>query len=280
MARQYQIPGGPYINETGTRQYQLPGGPYVNETVSAASGSGVASGDGVATGSVVGSSLNQQAASGNGVATASAVGASSNQQAASGDGVATGAVVGASTVAAVVSGDGVATSSIVGSSAVGGQGVAAGDGVATSSIVGASTVAAVASGNGVATVSFISDAPAQSQNQVGVGNGPAKRRGRPKKQHVWLVEVDDKEYEVDDLEEVAPIVAKKIAKGKTPVVKAKPLVDNPRKVAEVYTQQPWLTQYVPIPAYEKRMGFVDVLPYIVAMQEMEDEEDILMQLAA
>lgn len=29
---QYQILGGPYLNETGTAQYQLPGGPYVNET--------------------------------------------------------------------------------------------------------------------------------------------------------------------------------------------------------------------------------------------------------
>ena len=138
----------------------------------------------------------------------------------------------------------------------------------------------VGAGSNVVGIAVNGTVVVSEQTQVGVGNGPAKRRGRPKKQHVWLVEVDDKEYEVDDLEEVAPIVAKKIAKGKTPVVKAKPLVDNPRKVAEVYTQQPWLTQYVPIPAYEKRMGFVDVLPYIVAMQEMEDEEDIFMQLAA
>lgn len=36
MARQYQIPGGPYINETGTNDYQIPGGPYINETVAAA----------------------------------------------------------------------------------------------------------------------------------------------------------------------------------------------------------------------------------------------------
>jgi hypothetical protein len=34
MARQSQIPGGPFVNETGTRQSQIPGGPYINETVS------------------------------------------------------------------------------------------------------------------------------------------------------------------------------------------------------------------------------------------------------
>lgn len=30
--RQYQIPGGPYVNvdETTAKQYQLPGGPYIN----------------------------------------------------------------------------------------------------------------------------------------------------------------------------------------------------------------------------------------------------------
>jgi hypothetical protein len=35
MTRQYQVPGGPFISETGARQYQIPGGPYVNETTSA-----------------------------------------------------------------------------------------------------------------------------------------------------------------------------------------------------------------------------------------------------
>jgi hypothetical protein len=30
---EYQIPGGPYVNETDTFEAQLPGGPYVNETV-------------------------------------------------------------------------------------------------------------------------------------------------------------------------------------------------------------------------------------------------------
>jgi hypothetical protein len=32
MARQWQIPGGPYINETNVRQWQIPMGPFVNET--------------------------------------------------------------------------------------------------------------------------------------------------------------------------------------------------------------------------------------------------------
>jgi hypothetical protein len=31
---QRQIPGGPFVNETGTRQAQIPGGAFVNETVS------------------------------------------------------------------------------------------------------------------------------------------------------------------------------------------------------------------------------------------------------
>jgi len=30
-----QVPGGPFVNETGTAQRQIPGGPFVNETVSA-----------------------------------------------------------------------------------------------------------------------------------------------------------------------------------------------------------------------------------------------------
>jgi hypothetical protein len=36
MSTEYQIPGGPYVNETGTAQRQIPGGPYINETVSSA----------------------------------------------------------------------------------------------------------------------------------------------------------------------------------------------------------------------------------------------------
>lgn len=43
MARQYQIPGDAFINETGTRQYQIPGGGFINET------SGGGGGDPVAT---------------------------------------------------------------------------------------------------------------------------------------------------------------------------------------------------------------------------------------
>lgn len=34
MSREYQVPGGPYVNETSSRQYQLPGGSYINETQS------------------------------------------------------------------------------------------------------------------------------------------------------------------------------------------------------------------------------------------------------
>lgn len=33
MAAERQIPGGQFVNETGTAQRQLPGGPFVNETV-------------------------------------------------------------------------------------------------------------------------------------------------------------------------------------------------------------------------------------------------------
>jgi hypothetical protein len=33
MARQAQIPGADYVNQTGTRQAQIPGSDYVNETV-------------------------------------------------------------------------------------------------------------------------------------------------------------------------------------------------------------------------------------------------------
>jgi hypothetical protein len=37
--RQYQIPGGQYVNETtDTWEYQIPGGPYLNETTAAAVG--------------------------------------------------------------------------------------------------------------------------------------------------------------------------------------------------------------------------------------------------
>jgi len=38
MAAERQIPGGTFVNETGTRQAQIPGGAYVNETVAAAGG--------------------------------------------------------------------------------------------------------------------------------------------------------------------------------------------------------------------------------------------------
>ena len=34
--RQAQIPGGEFINETGTRQAQIPGDGFVNETAAAA----------------------------------------------------------------------------------------------------------------------------------------------------------------------------------------------------------------------------------------------------
>lgn len=35
MARQAMIPGGVYVNETGSRQAQVPGWQYINETISA-----------------------------------------------------------------------------------------------------------------------------------------------------------------------------------------------------------------------------------------------------
>jgi hypothetical protein len=35
MTTQRQIPGGPYVNETGARQAHIPGGPYLNDTASA-----------------------------------------------------------------------------------------------------------------------------------------------------------------------------------------------------------------------------------------------------
>jgi hypothetical protein len=35
MAAERQIPGGPFVNETGTAQRQIPGGPFVNETAGA-----------------------------------------------------------------------------------------------------------------------------------------------------------------------------------------------------------------------------------------------------
>lgn len=40
MTTQRQIPGGPFVNETGTRQAQIPGGPFVNETAAAGGGGG------------------------------------------------------------------------------------------------------------------------------------------------------------------------------------------------------------------------------------------------
>lgn len=115
---------------------------------------------------------------------------------------------------------------------------------------------------------------------VGVGPGRAAKKRKYEKQHVWLVEIDDEEIQVDDLEEIQPIVKKKLAKGKTPTVKAKPLTENPREAATAYTEQDFLTQYVPMPVYERRLDFVNILPYIIAMQEMEDEEEILLMMAA
>lgn len=47
MARQYQIPGGPVVGETGTRQYQIPGGSVINETVQQESAGVVEPGVGV-----------------------------------------------------------------------------------------------------------------------------------------------------------------------------------------------------------------------------------------
>ena len=32
MAKQLQIPGGPYVNETTNDESQIPGGPYLNQT--------------------------------------------------------------------------------------------------------------------------------------------------------------------------------------------------------------------------------------------------------
>lgn len=37
---EYQIPGGPFLNETGAFEAQLPGGPFVNETVTVTPPSG------------------------------------------------------------------------------------------------------------------------------------------------------------------------------------------------------------------------------------------------
>lgn len=37
-----QIPGGPFVNETGTAQRQIPGAPFINETVAAAGAAFVA----------------------------------------------------------------------------------------------------------------------------------------------------------------------------------------------------------------------------------------------
>ena len=47
----------------------------------------------------------------------------------------------------------------------------------------------------------------------------------------------------------------------------------------MYAEQYFLTQYVPMPVYDKRLNFVDILPYILAMQEMEEEEEILLLAA-
>lgn len=111
----------------------------------------------------------------------------------------------------------------------------------------------------------------------GIGHGGKKKK--LKKPHLWLVEIDDREIEVDDLEEIKPIVAKKLAKGKNPVVKAKPLTENPREAATTYAQQDYLTNFVPMPVYDRRLDFVNILPYIIAMQEMEDEEELLLMAA-
>lgn len=244
---------------------------------SAAGGNGAASGDIVFTSSIVGSSLNSQAASGNAVFTSSIVGASTADSSAAGDAVFTSSIVGASSAEASASGNAVFTSSIVGDSAVGGQGAASGNVVFTSSIIGASTAEASATGNIIFTASFVSDAPVTDINRGG-GLGRSAKKRKYEKQHVWLVEIDDEEIQVDDLEEIQPIVKKKLAKGKTPTVKAKPLTENPREAATAYTEQDFLTQYVPMPVYDKRLDFVNILPYIIAMQKMEEEEDELLML--
>lgn len=112
----------------------------------------------------------------------------------------------------------------------------------------------------------------------GIGHGGTKKKKYENKK-VWLVKVDETDYEVVDLEEIKPIVSAIMAKGKSPKVKAKPMVETPRLAAEIYAEQYFLTQYVPMPVYDKRLNFVNILPYILAMQEIEDEEELLLLAA-
>lgn len=113
----------------------------------------------------------------------------------------------------------------------------------------------------------------------GIGHGGKKKKAVSKPKKLWIVEIDGDEIEVSDLKDITPLVNKKLAKGKTPTVKAKPLVDTPRLAAEIYAEQYFLTQYVPMPVYDKRLNFVNILPYILAMREMEDEEELLLLAA-
>lgn len=78
MTTQRQIPGGPYVNETGTRQAQIPGGPYLNDAVAGGGGgggsaitiaAGAATASALAGGSVAASGITAAA----GVATASSL---------------------------------------------------------------------------------------------------------------------------------------------------------------------------------------------------------------
>lgn len=239
--------------------------------VGAAANKQAATGDGVAVSSVVGASVNSQPATGDGVATASAVGASSNQQSATGDGVATSSINGISAFAGSVTSDGVATASVAGiSSAVS---VATGDGVATANIVSPSVIEAVASGDGVAT-SSIAGASATQDNTA--GGGP-KRKKRKK---VWLVEIED-EYEqqtleVETLEEVRPIVADKLLQKKKPKIKAKPVVASAQEAVEMWKAED-LAPFMEMPKFERRMPYINILPYLVEMQrELEEEETILL----
>ncbi len=110
----------------------------------------------------------------------------------------------------------------------------------------------------------------------GIGHGGKKKKVYKTSHRLWVVRVDDKEYEVDDLVDVLPKVIKKKGKVK---IQAKPLTDDPRTAAEIYANQLALTAYVPMPSYDNRLNLMDVTDYLMAMMELEEEEELLLLAA-
>jgi Concanavalin A-like lectin/glucanases superfamily len=298
------IPSDIYIPSAGGGATESDANSSGVATVTGISGStagSVGASSGVATTSGIASATVLSTGSSNGVATAAGIAASVSISVGSSNGVAVTSGIAAGVAASVAASVGVASTSGIASSIF--ASVASSTGVATaqadaenagtggniiestaessgsSMVLGVSGAIAgcVANSEGFATCLGESNAVVDSTAGGGIGHGGKKKKFKTSHK-LWVVKVDNKEYEVDDLTELTNKVIKK--SGKQAVIKAKPLTNDPREAAEIYAKQLALTAYVPIPAYDNRLNLVDVTAYLVAMMEMEEEEEPLLLLAA